>query len=110
MAQAMAGPLMAEAYPPMVVKSSTPSCWPRVLRMVPISRLANRPWAMAPRASIRYRWGVMTISLRFKKFFTFSILEPPFRSKKGAAPPKQVLQTAHSIPYTCQDSKPPGRF
>ena len=53
MAQAMAGPLMAEAYPPMVISISTPSCWPRVFRMVPISRLANRPCAMAPSASIR---------------------------------------------------------
>ena len=121
MATAMAGPLIKEASPPAVyptplmvmtwaVRKPMWNWVPMVLRIVPISREQKRPWAMAPRASIRYRWGVMTMSLRVKKSFTFSMLIPPFRSKKGRAAPKQLLQTANSIPYRCQDSKAQGRF
>ena len=63
MATAMAGPLMAEAIPPTVYSTPPivaigcirkPMCsWvPKVLMIVPISREQNRPWAIAPSASI----------------------------------------------------------
>ena len=51
-ATAMSAPAMAVAKPPISVRKSSPSCWPKVLMMVPISREQNRPWAMAPRASM----------------------------------------------------------
>ena len=63
MATAMAEPLMKEASPPMVYPTSLmvmtlavrKPMWnwePTVFRMVPMSREQNRPWAMAPRASM----------------------------------------------------------
>ena len=52
MAMAMAGADMAEAKPPISTRRASPSCWPSVLMMVPMSREQNRPWAMAPRASM----------------------------------------------------------
>ena len=63
MAAAMADPLMKEHSPPMVypfllismiwaVRKPMSNWLPMVLRMVPMSREQNSPWAMAPRASI----------------------------------------------------------
>ena len=62
-ATAMAGPLMKEAKPPAVypvplmvissaVRNPMPNWVPRVFKIVPMSREQNRPWAIAPRASI----------------------------------------------------------
>ena len=52
MATAMAAPLMAEAYTPTSTRNCIPICSPRVFTMVPMSNEQNRPWAMAPRASM----------------------------------------------------------
>jgi hypothetical protein len=52
MAIAMAGADMAEAKPPISTRKGRDSWVPRVLMMVPMSREQNRPWAMAPRASM----------------------------------------------------------
>ena len=51
-ANAIAGADMAVAKPPISTRRASPSCRPRVLMMVPMSREQNRPWAMAPRASM----------------------------------------------------------
>ena len=52
MAIAIAGPLIALAYPPTVENISTPVCEPSVLSMVPISSEQKRPCAIAPSASM----------------------------------------------------------
>ena len=52
MATAIAGPLIALAYPPTVVNISHPVCEPIVLSIVPISSEQKRPCAIAPSASI----------------------------------------------------------
>lgn len=49
-----------------------PNWLPTVFKMVPMSRVQNRPWAMAPRASMPYRLAEKTMFLRFKKALTFS--------------------------------------
>ena len=50
---AMAGPAAALAYPPISSSTPMPSCVPSVAKMVPMSREAKRPCAMAPIASMR---------------------------------------------------------
>ena len=64
MATAMAEPLMAEAYAPASTRKGRPICSPKVLTMVPISSEQNKPWAIAPRASMPYRLAEKTMFLR----------------------------------------------
>ena len=49
------------------VRKPTPNCVPTVLRIVPISREAKSPWAMAPKASIPYRLAEIMIFFRLRK-------------------------------------------
>ena len=79
MATAIAAPLMAEAYPPTVTRKGRPSWVPRVLRMVPMSREQNSPWAMAPRASTPYRLAEMTIFFRLQNSLTLPIISLPLQ-------------------------------
>ncbi len=51
-ARAIAGPAIWVANPPNKLKKATPVWVPTVLRMVPIRSEQNRPWAMAPKASM----------------------------------------------------------
>ncbi len=51
-ATAMASPVTALAYPPIVTSSSIPALSPIVEMIVPIRRDANNPCAIAPSASI----------------------------------------------------------
>jgi hypothetical protein len=53
MAMAMAGPAMDLAKPPTSTRTGRFSWAPRVEMMVPTSREANRPWAMALMASTK---------------------------------------------------------
>lgn len=59
-----------------VCRKPMPNCVPRVLRMVPMSREQNRPWAIAPRASMPYRRAEITMFLRLRKRFTVSMEAP----------------------------------
>lgn len=90
MAQAMAGPLIADASAPTVysvpptvatgdVSHGIRNCSPTVLMMVPISREQNSPCAMAPIASTKYRFPEITMSFRFKNAFTR--LSPVFSAR-----------------------------
>ena len=69
MATAIAGADMAEAKPPISTRKGRPSCWPRVLMMVPMSSEQNSPCAMAPRASMPYRRADISIFFRLRKVF-----------------------------------------
>ena len=51
-ATAIAAPVAAFAYPPIVTSSSIPACSPSVERIVPIKRDANKPCAIADSASM----------------------------------------------------------
>ena len=92
MATAIAAPLMAEAYPPTSMRNSIPSCWPSVLTMVPMSREQNRPWAMAPRASIPYRLADISMFFRFRNSL---IRNAPFPHKIKKLYRCQDTCTAH---------------
>ena len=74
MATAIAGPVAAFAYPPILTSTSIPNCSPSVAIIVPISSEANNPCAIAPRASIPYLLADISMSLRFRKLLNFSIL------------------------------------
>ena len=95
MATAIAAPLMAEAYPPTSMRNSIPSCWPSVLTMVPMSREQNRPWAMAPRASMPYRLAEISMFLRFKNARSFSISLTFFRDGPAPAGKKAIQVSRH---------------
>jgi hypothetical protein len=60
---------MEDAYPPQVESAGIPSCVPSVFRIVPIKRDANRPYAIAPRASMPYLLAEITMFFRFKNAF-----------------------------------------
>ena len=72
-----AAPVALFAYPAIRVKISMPVLSPSVPKMVPIKREANRPKAIAPRASIRYVCTEMTTCFRLRKAFTCSIFINP---------------------------------
>ncbi len=91
MAIAIAGPLIAEARPPTVyemacsptpmvaivsVRNGMPNCVPTVSMMVPTSSEQNKPCAIAPSASTRYRLTDISISLRFRNSLNVLIFTP----------------------------------
>ena len=67
METAMAGPVTACAKVPISTRMATPSCCPKVFKIVPISRDANKPCAIAPKASMPYRFAEKTISFFARK-------------------------------------------
>ena len=73
MATAIAGPVAALAYPPIVTNRAMPSCSPSVAMIVPINNEANSPCAIAPRASIPYLFAEISISFRLRNSLNFFI-------------------------------------
>ena len=64
---AIAGPETDLAKSPTSTSSALPTCSPSVPMIVPISKEANSPWAMAPSASIPYLFAEKQMFLRSRK-------------------------------------------
>ena len=64
MATAMAGPVAAEQNSEAWARKAQPVWSAMASKMVPMSRDANKPKAMAPMASTKYRFKLISICFR----------------------------------------------